>query len=414
MKMISPDKALELVLEGAEEIECAALPLNQSLGKVLAEPIFSDRDYPPFNRAMMDGFAVKLCDAGKAVHVIGTIAAGQDSDLEVREGSAVEIMTGASCPCGTEAVVKYEICQRQRDRVHLPPDLRWGSNVAGRGNECRRSTQIMEPGQEITELRMAVLAAFGHAKVTVYPKPSMAIIVTGDELDEFAGATASRKVRDSNGPMVLAMAKNLGLEALQMFKASDSSRELLKVLREASEADIVVLTGGVSAGKFDLVPETLESFGVELIFHKVTQKPGKPMLYGRKGRQPFFGLPGNPLACHLCFNRYIAPASMKMSGSSVEPIAGHGFLSDAVSAKGNRTLFQLVRVSHEDDCPDSPTVTPLVGKGSADLFAPVSANAYIRVSPHAAIAKVGDEVEFEYIRGRRAAVPVRSVTAQFD
>jgi molybdopterin molybdotransferase len=414
MKMIDPDKALELVMEGTNKLDRGSLPLDQSFGKVLAEPIHADRDYPPFNRAMMDGFAVKLCDAGRAVQVIGTVAAGQDSNFEVYEGSAVEIMTGASCPGGTEAVVKYEICQRQGTRVHLPPDLSSRANIAARGSECRQDTLIMGPDQEITELGIGVLATFGHAKVTVYPKPSMAIIVTGNELTELAGSTASKKVRDSNGPMLQAMARDLGLEDIRMLTAGDSTTELLEALRETSGEDLVVLTGGVSAGKFDLVPETLEAFGVDLIFHKVTQKPGKPLLYGHKDHRPFFGLPGNPLACHLCFHRYIAPAIMTMSGTSVEPITGRGILSNAVSAKGNRTLFQLVRISYRDDSPRRPIVTPLVGKGSADLFASVNANAYIRVSPYDAALEAGDEVEFEYTQRRRQRLRSSLFRAQFD
>jgi molybdopterin molybdotransferase len=306
-------------------------------------------------------------------------------------------MTGAPCPEGTELGAQYEICEQQGDRVRLPNIPSNGTNIALRGSECTKGATILSEGQEISGLCTAVLSTFGRTEVSVHPNPTISIVVTGDEVEKIAGPCEDTSIRDSNGPMLRAMALNLGVEEIRTIRVGDTACKLVSALEKASEADLVLVTGGVSAGKFDLVPESLRTLGVELIFHKVTQKPGKPFLFGLKNGQPFFGLPGNPLACHLCFHRYIVPSILKMSGKPPRLSSGHGNLTGKVRGTGSRTRFQLVQLSEDYSTNGLPNVTPLIGRGSADIFAPVSADAYIRVPPRIAQVDKGDVVEYELI-----------------
>lgn len=398
LKGIDPDEALKLVLEHSSTLGTVFRPPAEALGFVLAEDVEADRDYPPFNRAMMDGFAVVTADAGKKARISGEVAAGQTSTCNVSKGSCVRIMTGAPCPEGTEAVIEKEKVEEADGEVRLPAEFSSGRNIAPQGSEAPKGTVILKSGDLLTPIGVGVTAAVGrYDAVEVYRFPRVSVVVTGSELTSKSNTPGPAQIRDSNGPMLRALLANALPRVENLFwRSKDTCEELVECLEEATEhaGDVVVLTGGVSAGKYDCVPEAIEQIGAEIVFHKVKQKPGKPLLFARKGKQLFFGLPGNPLAVHMCFHRYVVPAIRKMAGGNPLALNGRGRLAAEIQSNHNRYLFCPARVEEKGG---ETEVTPLRGEGSADIFATHAANAFVRLSPGPNDLKAGAEVSFEWI-----------------
>jgi molybdopterin molybdotransferase len=406
MPWLDPHRALACVLAHTPVATPRTASLEDAVGRVLAEDVVSDRDYPPFARAMMDGYAVRVDDGGRRVSVCGIVAAGQDPQawgLTVEGGRAVEVSTGAPCPLGTEAVVMHEEAERDGETVHLPQTLRAGQHIARPGSDCPAGTVVLAAGQEMTALGIAALASFGRGKVLVLPPPSLAIITTGNEVVAHDGRPAAVEIRDANGPMLAAQARALGLNAT-LDHARDSIESVQQALARAAAADIVLLSGGVSAGRFDLVPAALSGVQAEVIFHGIAQKPGKPLLFGRTGGRLLFGLPGNPLGSHLCFQRYVAAAVRKWMGVTALQTGGRARMATALAGLCDRTLFQPARVAPDQGGPDGVAgwrAVPARNHSSADLFNAATANAYLRLPPGEGGVPGGAEVDFEWIGGAR-------------
>ncbi len=397
--MISPEDAVRYVLEATEPLPPRLVPLDDALGLRLAEEIRADRPYPSFPRAMMDGYAVRVSDAGRTVEVTGEVAAGQQGGPAIVPGKCVAIMTGAVCPEGTEAVVQKEHVRREGNRVQLPGSLAHGGHIAAVASECAAQRVVLRPGDTVTPLAVAVMASFGKESVRVCPLPTVAIITTGGELVAVGQEIQPHQIRDSNGPMLSAMARQMGLNRPLAMHANDQVETILSALEQAAGRDVVLLTGGVSAGDYDLVPDALQQLGAEILFHKVRQKPGKPLLLARRGNQVIFGLPGNPLACHLGFSRYVAAALRAMQGLPPSPASIEGRLTGPISYRGNRTYFGLARAERVPTAANLWHVTPLSGVSSADIFTPCGANCYVEVPPGVAEIPSGRLVRFTWIAG---------------
>jgi len=392
-RMITPDTALALVIEHTPEPREIGVPVEEALGAYLAVPVIADRDYPSFRRATMDGYAVKAIDAGKTLRVVGELAAGDVWGEALAAGTALEIMTGAPCPEGADAVVQKEIVSLCEGGVLVPESIMQGVNIAPIGAECARGTSVLEKGALVTPLAIANLATFGYTSVRVFARQTVAIITTGNEVALLGESPSAAQIRNSNGPMLVAMARCLGLTGVTHCHARDSMDELQTALEAHRDADIIVLTGAVSAGKYDNVPQAIEAFGAVPVFHKVTQRPGKPIYFAIRQRQLLFGLPGNPLSAHLGFHRYVAVAIRKLTGARPLPVSESGELTDNVTIKGPRTVFQLARVTRGAE---GWLVTPLKGAGSADMHAAASANALIRFEPESGLHGAGESVDFEW------------------
>ena len=395
--MIDPQEALGFVLQFAARLPPRRLSLAAAGDLRLVESVRADRDYPPFPRATMDGYAVRADDAGRTVDVVGEVAAGQDVKTEVTAGHCLEIMTGAPCPPGTEAVVKKEQTSRDGDRVALPGTISMGQNIVPRGSECEAGREVFGSGHRLTPISAAVLASFGLESVEVVPRPSLAIITTGAELIPPGRSPGPAQIRDSNGPMLQAMACQMGIERPPHLHADDRLESILQALEEAAAADIVLLSGGVSAGKYDLVPDALESYAAQRIFHRVAQKPGRPLLLARKGRQLLFGLPGNPLSCHLCLHRYVAAAIRKMEGKAPLPDPLGGQLASGVRPRRSRTFFVLARAERLHEASSDWQIHPLPGTSSADMFSACRANCYLEVPPGNKEIGPGEVLRFTWL-----------------
>ena len=305
-------------------------------------------------------------------------------------------MTGAPCPDGAEAVVAKEDTTRDGECVSLPGAIAACQNITRRGAECAAGAVVLHAGDAVTPLAVATIVTFGIGSVLAYPKPSLAIVTTGDELVPPNEVPGPSQIRNSNGPMLTAMARALGVSPALVVHAKDSMDELRAALDAARGADFIVLTGAVSAGKYDSVPDALRAFGATPVFHKVTQRPGKPIFFATRGRQMIFGLPGNPLSCHIGFHRYVAPAVRKSMNLAPLPPRIDGVLAVPCTMKGPRTLFQLARAEHQDG---AWRVTPLLGKGSADMYAGATANAVLRFGPGMGTLPAGSPVDFEWLLG---------------
>jgi molybdenum cofactor synthesis domain-containing protein len=395
--MISPDEALQLVLDATTQLPVERRSLLDSAGLTLAEPVVADRDQPPFNRAMMDGYAVPEGAAGQRLAVVEQVAAGHAAGARLTQRHCVEIMTGAPCPDGTVAVVPREQVKLDGNSVLLPTQIKPGQYIALRGSEHQVGKPVLREGDRIDALAVAVLASVGKASIRVVRPPMVTVVTTGAELVPPGSTPGPSQIRDSNGPMLHAMARGVGIERPALEHATDQFDSIVEKLRQFAEADVLILTGGVSAGRFDLVPDAVRHEGGEFVFHKVRQKPGKPMLLARRGKQLIFGLPGNPLACHLCFHRYVGPAIRKMQGGDPNRRTLLGRLAEAVKPRSRRTQFVLGIAQHPVDARADPLVHPMSGKSSADLFRAVAPNCYLEIPSGGAPIPAGESVRFTRI-----------------
>lgn len=312
----------------------------------------------------------------------------------------VEIMTGAACPPGTEAVVQKEHVRHEAGHVVLPTTIPPGSHIAEVGSDCPAGEEILSAGAIVTPLAIAALASIGWREVAVIPAPRMALIVTGEELVGDSQRPRDGEIRDANGPMLAALALESGLAMPTCRLVGDDRGVIRAALDDAGQCDLVVLSGGASVGAFDLVPEVLLDWGAEILFHKVVQKPGKPLLLARRGRSLLFGLPGNPLACHFCFCRYVKAAIARMGGRGAETATGQGQLLTPLSPDRGRTRFVPATVQWSPTSASGWTIRPLSAASSADIFHSYQANAYVEVPPGQEQLPAGHTLSFSLIADR--------------
>lgn len=309
--MISYTEALTLVLREAHGFGTEKIPLERGVGRVLAEDIRADRDYPPFNRSAMDGFAVHAAgfSAGKEYRIAGTVFAGaQISKKPYPAGSAVKIMTGAPVPPGFDAVIRREDAVMQNDTVRFSgaAPQRW-HNVSLMGEDLKRGAALSLAGSAIDHSVATALAALGVMRPVVKKIPRVAIVTTGDEIIPPQRKPQPQQIRNSNVFALRALLASFGIAKVIAKHAADDKVALTAVLRSVLAADIVLLTGGVSAGDSDYVPGILAKLRVKEVFHKTAIKPGKPLWFGMRGKTRVFAIPGNPWSSQVVFKTYIEP-----------------------------------------------------------------------------------------------------------
>jgi molybdopterin molybdotransferase len=391
--VISAAEALSLVLRHAHPLASEETAVRHAAGRVLAEDVTADRDHPPFDRSVMDGFAVRLSHAGRAVAIRGEARPGHAPTAVPDDDACVEIMTGSPCPPGTQAVVMKEEVRTEAGFASFPEVIALGQNIVPRGSERLLGDVVLPSGAVLSPIALALLAAVGRTKVCTRRLPSIALLRTGDELAVDDRAPGDGEIRDSNGPMLEAMARGLGITLLTSRVVKDTPEALALALDASHQADVVVLTGGVSAGNYDLVPGALLAHGANIVFHKVSQQPGKPILFATLDARLAFGLPGTPLGCHLGFHRYVSQAVRAMAGLSPAP-EETGTMSASWSTRSERQQFVLARVTQRSG---AWSVTPRAARGSSDLFTPWDANAYLNVPEGTRALRLGQEVRFEWL-----------------
>lgn len=387
-KILDFDAAMGVVLEAASRTsgcgtELVALP--DALGRVLAEAVCADRDHPPFDRSTRDGFAVRAAEmvTGEWLPVAGQVRAGEQwSGVPLAPGEAIEAMTGAPVPEGADAVVMIEHVEMKERRIRLLEGRRLvaGENIVARGSEARAGDEMLSVGTDMGPAAIALAAACGAAKVSVFGRPSVAVLATGDELVDISEQPGPAQIRNSNSYGLEALVAEAGGVPLRLPVARDTYEDLERAIVQARTADLLLLSGGVSMGEYDLVEDVLLSMGAEFLFTGVRMQPGKPAVFGwlpeRKGMAaiPFFGLPGNPVSTQVTFACFAAPLLRAMRGAAAEvPRFVQATLAENVQGKSGLTRVLPARLMRDRVRPE---VKLVVWQGSGDVAANARANCY--------------------------------------
>jgi molybdopterin molybdotransferase len=387
--MISVKEAQEIVLKHTQPLPPRTASLSEAaLGLVLAEPVAADRDMPPFDKALMDGYAVRAEDLRSdttVLHVIEEILAGQSPRQALSAGQSARIMTGAPMPPGADAVVMVEKTRLlDASRVEIADRPTPGRNMLPRGREMRRGEVILRSETVLGPQELGLLAAVGKTEILLNPAPTVAILPTGDEIVAASECPGPAQLRNSNGPMLAAQVRRAGGIARELGIARDQVEHLRQLIGEGLKTDVLVLCGGVSAGKRDLVPAVLDELGVEALFHKVAMKPGKPVLFGvkpRDGNVPVlvFGLPGNPVSALVCFELFVRPALRRLQNKADPgPFFIEATLDRNFPSKGDRPTYHPAFLQWEND---GWRVRPAEWFGSPDLRGLIGTNAFIVFPP---------------------------------
>ena len=385
-KVLPFDQALEEVLTqarsgvGARAVETVDLLVG--VGRVLAAAVVADRDQPAFDRATRDGYAVRADDIGAALRVVGSVRAGESwSGEALAEGEAIEIMTGAPVPAGADAVVMVELTALVEDslRVETERTLRTGENVVPRGAETLAGKVVLPVGRVLGAAEISVAASCGLANVKVFARPTVAIVATGDELVELDEPMEAWQIRNSNSYALAALAEAAGGVGLRLAIARDTLGELRAQVAEGREADLLLLSGGVSMGKYDLVEQVLGEFRAEFFFTGALIQPGKPVVFGRlpseKGWTYFFGLPGNPVSAQVCFALFVAPMLRALAGrTEIAPVFVEARLAEEVKGGARVTRFLPAELSGGWD---GIAVSVVGWQGSGDVVANARGNGYV-------------------------------------
>jgi molybdopterin molybdotransferase len=410
--VISVAEALRIVVDTARPLGAERVTLMDAVGRVAAEDVVSSRAVPAADNSAMDGFAVRAADVAKAgarLRILGSVPAGSVHGDTLPPGAAVKIFTGSVVPPGADTVVRVEDTEAAGDHVHVKDVTLRGANVRLAGEDIAIGATVVRAGQELGPADVGVLASVGRATIAVYRRPRIAILSTGAELVEVDEAPGPSQVVNSNAYALVAAVREAGCEApLVLPIVRDRFEDIRQRLEEAAAADVVLSTGGVSVGEFDFVKEALDALGVERLFWKVAQKPGKPLTFGHRGARLFFGLPGNPVSALVCFSVYVWPALRRLAGHErLHLPAMRAVLAAAVARKPGLTEFLRVRV---DDRTTPATATPVRSQSSGVLTG-LGSGAGLLVAPAERGALERGE-EFDVIRlGPYAGTTTASVLA---
>jgi molybdopterin molybdotransferase len=379
--MITVDKALGTILDHVEPLGAELVAVEQAHRRILAEDIVADIDLPPFDRARMDGYALRAADIAVTparLRVIGEVPAGAKFEGRVNSGQAVKIFTGAPVPDGADSVQKIEVTRAEGNVVSILEPTSTGQFITPRASEIASGDVVARLGRQIGAAEMAVLASFGYSRVKVARQPRVAVISTGSELVEVSTKPSGAQIRNSNTYTLAAYAEQAGA-IVEMFETVEDTPEATReaLLRAADNRDTVITSGGVSMGDYDLVKAALKEIGAEIYFDRVTIRPGKPIVFAKRDRTYFFGLPGNPVSTSVTFNVFVRPAlrALQGEGSPLLPVVG-AQLSRSLKDPSSRRSYLPARLFIEAG---RAMVEPLKWGGSSDLVAFMSANALIVV-----------------------------------
>ena len=367
--------------------------ISEALHRVLAEPLLSDRDFPPFPRATRDGYAVRASDISTVpavLEVVGQVKAGGRWDKSVSQGQAVQIMTGAAVPPGADAVIMVEYTRRNGSRVDILRPPNHGENVVSQGSEAKAGQEIVRVGTRLSSAHLAVAAAVGKSTLLVHSQPTVAILATGDELVEVATTPSAHQIRNSNTYSLAAQVTASGGEPIALPIAPDEKAALAKLIQQGLSANLLLLSGGVSMGEFDLVEEVLGDLGATFVFTGVQIQPGRPVVFGEVGSIPFFGLPGNPVSTMVTFDLFVHPVLEALGGAyPVRLPAARARLARDLKTKTGLTRFlpALLGGGLYD-----PEVDIIPWQGSGDIAASARANCYVVVPPDRELMAAGEMI----------------------
>ena len=406
--MIEMDDAIRIVLENTRTIDTTRVGLGEVLGRVLAEDVRSDIDMPPFDKALMDGYALRGADIASAsqttpaiLDVIEEIPAGNVPQKRVESGQASRIMTGAPMPEGADTVAMVEDTEADADaeKVRVLAITETGRNIARLGEDVRVDQVVLQANALIRPPEVGILAAVGHVAIEVYRQPVVGVVATGSEVVEPQHKPKPGQIRNSNGYSMVAQVLRTGAQARYLGIVEDDVDALIQTIGEGLETcDVVALSGGVSAGDYDLVQDGMRDLGIEVLFDRIRMKPGKPLTFGVKGAKQVFGLPGNPVSSVVGLELLMRPAIKKMQGmvdvhlrtvrtalkADFRQTPGRKQFVPAHSVQGKNGAWESTWVGHH---------------GSADLFSMARANSLFVVDAELAQVNAGAELDLILLEG---------------
>ena len=394
------EEARSEVLSSVGLLGVEQVPIWQGRGRVLATDVVAPENVPPFANSAMDGFAVRAADvsaAGSVLEVIGDLPAGSSTDIEVGPGQAIKIMTGAPMPPGADTVARVEDTSTEGSKVTISTAVQPGTSVRPAGGDVPKGQVVFTAGTRLTPMHIGVLATIGVGQPQVYRRPRVAFMSTGDELTppEAVGLEPGT-IRDSNRPMLLSLLEDAGVEPVDLGIIPDDPDVLRDALRRGSEADVVVSTGGVSMGDYDVTKMVLQG-DADVGFWQVAIQPAKPFAFGHIGDALFFGLPGNPVSVLVSFEQFTRPALLKMQGarSTLRPqlVASAG---ETLETDPEKTVF--VRVFVDGLEKGLPTVVKSGGQASNVLSAAAAADGFAVVPRGTSVVERGDPVTVEMFK----------------
>lgn len=390
--MIEFEKALDLIIENCRTMPEIELPVHECLGYVCSEDLYTKLDMPPFDKSSMDGYAFKWKEGQTEYINDGIIAAGEPSNEPLEEGHCIAIMTGAPLPFGSDTVIPVEITKKTGDKIIFTNPAKKCANVSYKAEDIKKDSLILTKGSRIRTQDIALIVTSGYSKVIVYSLPEIAILNTGSEIIEPGHPLEYGQIYNSNGTMLSVMAQNIGINAEYLGIAADEEKSLTTMLSIGLKSDILLISGGVSMGEFDLVPKVLLSLGVKQIFHKVRIKPGKPVFFGKTDKCLVFGLPGNPLSNFVGFELFVKTAVKKMTGQNeIVPEFNEGIINEKFTHKGDRINFYPAEYKIEEG---QVSVCPVHSNGSADISSLSKANCFLIGEIGKKEYNAGDKIKF--------------------
>jgi len=393
-QMISVDEAKQIIREEVKALSPVQQNLTQSVGLVLAADVYATLDIPAFNQSSMDGYAFSFArwQLNTSLQIEGEVAAGSSETNAYSPEKVVRIFTGAAVPEGTDTVVMQEKVVVENRRLIIQDDkLKQGGNVRLKGSEIKTGELALAAGTLLSPAAIGFLAGMGITTVEVYPKPLVSIIVTGKELQQPGQPLQHGQVYESNSAMLTAALQQLNISNVKILWADDDLAILKQVLQDAlNESDVVLLTGGVSVGDYDFVVEAANLCGINQLFHKIKQRPGKPLYFGKKGNQLIFGLPGNPSSVLTCFYEYVIPALQQLSNVATGLKILQTPLAKTIEKPAGLTHFLKGFF-------DGEKAMPLDAQESYRLSSFARANCLIKINEGVTLCNEGELVEIHFL-----------------
>jgi molybdopterin molybdotransferase len=396
LTMLSYEQARNKVIEEVGKRNAprapAAVSVWDALGLVLAQEVKTDREYPPFDRSTRDGYAVRSKETkpGAQLKCVGEIKAGDTVRESLAAGSCLQIMTGAAVPAGADAVVMIEQTSRKGDLVRFEQTAQLGQNIVPKGSEASAAQTVLAPGMRLGYAELALAAQVGAVQLECARRPRVAILSTGDEVVLIDETPGPFQIRNSNSVSLAAQVRIAGGEPVVLGNATDRIEDLGEKIERGLKEDALVLSGGVSMGKYDLVESALKAMGAEFFFDAVAIRPGKPAVFGMCQGKPVFGLPGNPVSTMVTFELFVAPAIDLLSGAEARALPlVEARLAEVMKEKPGLTHFLPARVEWGGG---EPEVKALKWQGSGDIAALAKANCFLVVPADRENIAIGESV----------------------
>ncbi|MHC5074115.1 MAG: molybdopterin molybdotransferase MoeA, partial [Planctomycetota bacterium] len=373
--MIAFEQAFEMMMELVKPLDTERVDIDKSLNRILAEDVVSDIEMPPFNKSAMDGFACRRADLANSLTIIETIPAGYVPKKKISKDTCAKIMTGAVVPEGADCVIMVEHTESTSDDQIRFTGERTADNICSRAEDVKKGEVVLAKGTRIRPQHIAVMAAVGCTKPLVSCQPKVGVIATGDELVEPNIKPDFSQIRNSNGSQLLMQINGMGASAIYYGIASDEEEAINMMLEKAvSKTDVILFSGGVSMGDFDLVPKVLRQNNIKLAFEKVAIKPGKPTVFGFSDKSFFFGMPGNPVSTLVIFEIMVKPFLYKMMGHDFKPVIIQKKLSQTISrTRIERKSCIPVKFAENDK------IKPIEYHGSAHIKAMCDADGIVEI-----------------------------------